>query len=115
MSNKRVLSAAGAAPVESWLTGFGTLAGAEDPAPKVQIETRFTAMAALMLSAAADPVQAAALLDVVSNKADGAALALQGHILAEMDKVLGAGQSGSLAQAAAATVSAGRAAFEAGL
>lgn len=115
MSNKRVLSAAGAAPVESSLTGIGSLTGAENPAAKVRIETRFAAMAALMLSAAADPVQAAALLDVVSNKADGAALALQGHILAEMDKVLGAGRSGSLAQAAAAAVSAGRAAFEAGL
>lgn len=115
MSKKCVWSAAGAAPVVSWLTGFGSLKGAENPAPKAQIETRFAAMAALMLSAAADPVQAAGLLNVVCQRADGDALALQGHILAEMDRVLWAGQSGSFAQAAAAAVSAGRAAFEAGL
>lgn len=89
-------------------------AAAENPAPEFQIETRFAAMAALMLSAAADPDQAASLLNVVSNTADGDALALQSHILAEMDRVLRAGQTGSLAQSAAAAVSAGRAAFESG-
>lgn len=115
MSNRGVFSAAGAAPVVSSLADSGSLKDAEDPAQKVQIETRFAAMAALMLCAAADPVQAAGLLDVVSNKDSDRSFALQDLILAEMDKVTWAEQSGSIAQAAAAAVSAARAAFEAGL
>lgn len=115
MSNKCVVPSVDAISVASRLTGFGRLKGAENPVPKGQFETRFAAMAALMLSAAADPVQAASLLKVVSDKADGAAFALQDHILAEMDRVLWSGQSGSVAQTAAVAVSAARAAFEAGL
>jgi hypothetical protein len=115
MSNRGVFSAAGAAPVVSSLADSGSLKDAEDPAQKVQIETRFAAMAALMLCAAADPVQAAGLLDVVSNKDSDRSFALQDLILAEMNKVTWAEQSGSIAQTAAAAVSAARAAFEAGL